>query len=205
VAWREPPLWLELVDRYLIAAEVGQLRPIICINKIDLADNQAEYQPIVELYQSLEYEVVLTSVIQLIGIEELRAELQYQTTVLAGLSGVGKSSLLAMIQPDLQLRTRQISQSTGEGKHTTTQVTLYPLEIGGAVIDTPGIREFGLAEVDRSELAYFFPEMAELAPYCRFKDCLHFDEPACAIKAAVEAQDISPSRYHSYRQIYETL
>jgi ribosome biogenesis GTPase len=204
VSWHEPPIWPELIDRYLIAAERSELQPIICINKIDLAENEA-YQPIVEIYHSLGYRVVLTSVVQGIGIEELRDLLQHQTTVLTGLSGVGKSSLLAAIQPDLQLRTGAISHATGEGRHTTTQATLFRLEFGGAVVDTPGIREFGLAGLERDELAGFFPEMAELIPDCRFRNCTHLNEPTCAIKMAVETGHISASRYHSYQLIYETL
>lgn len=204
-AWREPPIWLELIDRYLIAAERHHLTPIICVNKIDLAQDvqacQAEMQP----YLDLGYRVIWTSALTGAGVRELREALQGRTTVLAGVSGVGKSSLLAAVQPGLQLRTRKVSEHSREGRHTTSQVTMLKLEAGTFVVDTPGIREFGLSGLERRELAQFYPEIAAAASGCRFGDCSHTQEPGCAVVEAVEQGRIWAARYHSYQKIYFTL
>jgi ribosome biogenesis GTPase len=135
----------------------------------------------------------------------LRQVLRGQTTVLTGMSGVGKSSLLAAVQPGLQLRTAEVSQFSGEGKHTTTQVTMLKLEMGGYVVDTPGIREFGLSGLRRNELVNYYPEIAATAARCRFGDCSHSHEPGCAVKLAVQQGRIAEARYHSFKKIYRTL
>lgn len=204
-SWREPIIWLELIDRYLVAAERDNLPAVICVNKIDLLDDEAECQATLEPYQTLGYPLLLTSALTGEGIDELRALLRNRTTVLAGLSGVGKSSLLSAVQPDLQLRTAEVSEHSGEGRHTTTQAILLRLDEHTSVIDTPGIREFGLSGLYRHELAAFFPEIAAPALNCRFSNCTHLNEPDCAVQAAVEAGEVALSRYHSYQQIYETL
>lgn len=204
-SWREPQVWPELIDRYLITAERNQLQPIICLNKIDLADQPADYQPLLTVYQTLGYQTLTTSAKTGTGISQLQTLLDQQTTVLAGLSGVGKSTLLIAVQPDLQLRTGVVSESSGEGQHTTTQATWLQLATGGAVVDTPGIREFGLSGLLPAELAAYFPEIVALAGGCRFNDCTHLTEPACAVQAAVEQGQIAATRYHSYQQIYASL
>jgi ribosome biogenesis GTPase / thiamine phosphate phosphatase len=204
-ALREPPIWLELIDRYLIAAERHHLAPIICINKIDLAQDvqacRAEMQP----YLDLEYRVIWTSALTGKGVRELHEALQGRTTVLAGVSGVGKSSLLAAVQPGLQLRTRTVSGHSHEGRHTTSQVTMLRLEADTFVVDTPGIREFGLSGLERRELAQFYPEIMAAASGCRFGDCSHTQEPGCAVVQAVEQRRISAARYHSFQKIYLSL
>lgn len=204
-AWREPALWLELLDRYLIAAERNHLPVLICLNKMDLADDEAECQATLQPYRGLGYPIILTSTVTGQGITELRELLHRRTTVLTGLSGVGKSSLLTAVQPDLQLRVGEVSESSGEGRHTTTQAKLIRLDDHSAVIDTPGIREFGLSGLPQSELADFFPEIRDLATPCRFGNCRHLTEPDCAVRAAVQTGSIAASRYHSYQQIYATL
>lgn len=203
-SWREPVIWLELIDRYLIAAERSNLLPIICVNKIDLIEDQALFQATIQPYQALGYRLISTSARTGAGVEALRRALHDRMTVLTGLSGVGKSSLLSAVQPGLELRTGAVS-GRGEGRHTTVQATLLRLEAGGFVVDTPGIREFGLSDLRQSELVRFFREIAAEAPNCRFKNCAHGDEPACAVRGAVARGDIAASRYHSYRQIYATL
>ncbi|MBN1581847.1 MAG: ribosome small subunit-dependent GTPase A [Anaerolineae bacterium] len=203
-SWRDPVLWMELVDRYLIAAERHNLSPLICVNKIDLARDVAECRTKIGPYLDLGYPVLFTSATDGRGIEELRAVLKDRTTVLAGPSGVGKSSLLTAVQSDLQLRTGIVSDY-GEGRHTTTQVNLIELEMGGFVVDTPGIREFGLSGLSKSELVRFYPEIAALQARCRFGDCSHSHEPGCAVKDAVQKNRISQDRYHSYRVIYDGL
>jgi ribosome biogenesis GTPase len=204
-SWREPAIWLELIDRYLITAERSHLPAAICINKMDLAEDEAEYRQALQPYRELGYRVILTSALTGAGIAGLRAVLQNRTTVLAGLSGVGKSSLLTAVQPSLQLRVGEVSERRHEGRHTTTQTTLLKLADGSTVIDTPGIREFGLSGLRQPELVDFFPEMAALAPDCRFHNCSHLNEPDCAVQAALDNGTIAASRYHSYRQIFETL
>lgn len=204
-SWREPVIWLELIDRYLVAAERDNLPAVICVNKIDLLEDEAECQATLEPYQTLGYQILLTSALMSEGIDELGALLRNRTTVLAGLSGVGKSSLLSAVQPDLQLRTAEVSEHSGEGRHTTTQAILLRLDERTSVVDTPGIREFGLSGLYRHELVAFFPEIVDLAPNCRFNNCTHLNEPDCAVQAAIEDGKIAPSRYHSYQQIYETL
>jgi len=204
-SWRQPHLWAELIDRYLIASEINDLTGLICINKIDLVEDQAEFKAAIHPYLQLGIQLILTSARDGTGIHQLREVLRDHTTVLTGLSGVGKSSLLNAVHTGLQLRTKQVSSRWSQGRHTTSLSSLLPLDFGGYVIDTPGIREFGLVGVHRSDLAYHFPEMARLANRCQFTDCTHLDEPACAIRRAVATNAISENRYHSYQKIYATL
>jgi ribosome biogenesis GTPase len=204
-SWREPAVWLELIDRYLITAERNRLAPIVCVNKTDLADSvnvcQAEMRP----YLELGYRMLFTSAVRGDGVEELRSLLRDRTTVLVGLSGVGKSTLLQAVQPGLNLRTAETSARHHEGKHTTTQVNMLRLEMGGFVVDTPGIREFGLAGLRRRELAQYYPEIVALALDCRFADCTHGTEPDCAVRAAAERGISSRARYDNYCKIWDAL
>jgi ribosome biogenesis GTPase len=204
-SWRDPAIWLELVDRYLIAAERCGLLPIICVNKIDLAEDMAACRTTFQPYLDLGYRVIFTCALTGEGVGRLRKLLRGRTTVLAGLSGVGKSSLLSAVQPGLQLRIGEVSEYSGQGRHTTAQVVLHRLEVGGFVVDTPGIREFGLSGLRRGELARFYPEMTAAAGGCRFGDCAHIHEPGCAVKAAVQQGRVSATRYDSYEKIYHTL
>lgn len=196
-----PLIWFELVDRYLIAAAHNGLEPIICLNKIDLATSEEEYRRPMQPYLALDYEVLFTSATTGQGIDELRATLKDSRTVLAGLSGVGKSSLLNAVQLDLRLKTGLVSDRHHEGRHTTVQASLLPLAIGGTVVDTPGIREFGLWDVAPEEVAGYFPEIASLSGHCRFSGCSHVHEPGCAVRAAVDERKIAASRYDSYMKI----
>ncbi len=204
-SWREPALWPELVDRYLISAARNRLAPIICVNKIDLAADLAEPAAGLAPWQAAGYPVIFTSAQTGAGIAELHTALIGRTTALAGLSGVGKSSLLAAVQPGLDLRTSQVSDRRHEGRHTTTQTTLHPLDDGGFVVDTPGIREFGLSGLSRRDLASFYPEIAPLADRCQFADCSHTREPGCAVRAAVRDGRVAQVRYEDYRKIYRDL
>ena len=204
-SWSEPELWMELIDRSLIAAVEGKMEPLICLNKVDLAGDQAACWEEMRVYQELGHTVLFTSARTGQGVDALRAHLVGRETALTGLSGVGKSSLLMAVQPDLELRVADVSQARGEGRHATTQVSLLRLDGGGYVVDTPGIRELGLIKVHRHELVLYFPEIAALVGQCRFNDCTHTHEPGCAVLEAVEQEDIAWSRYHSYQSIYESL
>lgn len=204
-SWREPALWFELVDRYLVAAARSGLAPVICLNKIDLAGDVAACQAALAPYEALGQRIVLASAVTGSGVAELCTLLVGRTTALAGLSGVGKSSLLAAVQPGLDLRTGGVSARRHEGRHTTTQVTLHRLAGGGHVVDTPGIREFGLAGLRRAELMRYYPEIAAAARACRFADCTHDGEPGCAVGDAVQGGHIATVRLESYHKIAATL
>jgi ribosome biogenesis GTPase len=207
-SWEEPPFWAELVDRCIIAAQRSRLEPVVCVNKIDLAEDAAELEEALEPYEALGHLVVKTSVVSGEGIGDLRDLLRDKTTVLTGMSGTGKSSLISAAQPGLDLRTSHVSSSRkrkGEGRHTTTQVTMLGLEAGGFVVDTPGIREFGLSGLRRHELASFYPEISVLAPSCRFNNCTHIEEPGCAVRSGKDDGAVPSSRYRTYRVIRDTL
>jgi ribosome biogenesis GTPase len=203
-SWRDPHFWPELLDRYLIAIERNKLEAIICVNKVDLAESVIECWADLRPYVDLDYTVLFTSALTGEGIDDLCQLLQDRTTVLTGLSGVGKSTLLTAVQPGLQLRVAAVNEASHQGRHTTSQSRMAALDVGGYVIDTPGIREFGLTGLERSKLASFYPEIAALAGSCRFANCVHIDEPNCAVKAAVGRQ-VSTMRYDSYTKILAQL
>ncbi len=203
-SFAEPTLNLDLVDRYLVAADQGGLAAVICVNKLDLA-GRAKHAGELDAYQELGYAVVRTSAQSGIGIDLLRERLRGHTAVLAGPSGVGKSTLINAIQPGLELRTAPVSNRSGEGRHTTTASQLMPLAGGGYVIDTPGIREYTLWEIEPEQLDRLFPDLDAFREACRFGDCTHSHEPDCAIKDAVEAGEIIERRYASYLRMLEEV
>jgi len=229
----EPKLKPHLIDRYLVAAQKGRLRPIVCINKMDLAGRGEQIDPddlhiytqavgevdefdpedeldrqhitvgsVIDELTTLGYVCLTTSAVSGDGLEKLRELLRDKVTVLSGQSGVGKSSLLNAIQPQLGLKVGEVSQETEKGRHTTTLARLIPLEMGGFVVDTPGIRAFDLWAIDPAELEALFPEFEPLLPECRFGDCLHITEEGCAIREAAETGRISRRRYLSYVKMF---
>lgn len=196
----EPRLKPNLIDRMLVTAEKGGIRPVICINKIDLIE-PADLMPITGVYAQLGYEVLLVSAKDNFGIDRLRERLAGEESVVSGQSGVGKSSLLNAIEPDLHLRVQTVSEETQKGRHTTTTAQLIPLSFGGYVVDTPGIRQFQLWDVIPEEVAGFFRELRPYVSRCRFPDCTHTHEADCAVKDAVADGWIDARRYESYVQI----
>lgn len=197
-ATARPAFKAGLVDRYLIAAEVGGVTAVLCVNKMDLVEEEPEF---VAPYRALGLKVVTTSCVTGQGIDEFRRCLSGKTSVFAGPSGAGKSSLLNRLDARLDIVTREVSESTHKGKHTTTASRLYELEEGVRIIDTPGVRQLGLWGVSDAELAFYFPEMEELAVGCRFRDCSHVHEPDCAVLGALESGALMKHRYDSYRRI----
>lgn len=217
----QPRIKPHLIDRYLVAAGKGGLRPVICFHKWDLAeaasgaaarradaleaggdDDESAGMTLDELFEEfrgLGYRCLKTSVSTGAGLDELRCELKDHTTVLSGQSGVGKSSLINALQPGLELEVREVSDENEKGRHTTTRARLLRLSFGGYVVDTPGIRQFDLWSVEPGELEAFFPEIAAHVSHCRFRDCHHRPEDVgCAVLAAAEAGQISARRYASY-------
>jgi ribosome biogenesis GTPase len=203
VAAARPEPHLRMLDRFLVLCEANFLPAIIVVNKADLVPEdalRARFAP----YEAAGYRVVRCSVLEGSGVEEVGALLCGRTSVLTGPSGVGKSSLLNRIQPGLQLRTGEVSEAVGKGQHTTVSAELIPLECGGYVADTPGLREVGLWEVPLQELDTFFPEFEPYLGQCRFtRNCTHTHEPDCAISDAVAAGDIDAERYQSYRLLLQ--
>jgi ribosome biogenesis GTPase len=196
------PDWA-LLNRMLAIIEWQEIIPIICINKMDLV-SEIVAKEYIETYQKIGYRIVYTSTISDLGKEEFRSILKDHTTLFMGSSGVGKTSLLNWLQPGLKLRTGEISEATGTGRHTTTHTELVTLDEGGFVGDIPGVREFNLFGIDALDTPYLFKEFLPLLGECRFRDCTHIREPNCAIKAAVEQGSIAPLRYKSYLSIRET-
>ena len=207
------PKW-GLLDRYLVSAEACEIPALICITKLDLVKDAdggipGDLLEALETYRRIGYPVVLTSTVTGEGLDDLSAALRGQVSAFLGKSGVGKTSLLNALQPGLGLRVNEVNERTGKGKHTTTHLQMFPLEDSGrseatAIVDTPGIREFGLWEEDSDDLALYFPEMRSLVGRCRFGlDCRHDEEPGCAIRKAVTAGQISPYRYRSLRVLME--
>ncbi len=196
----EPRLKPNLIDRMLIAADKSGIRPVVCINKIDLVD-PAAFQPLVGVYSQMGYQVVLLSATTGFGLQRFRRMLAGRESVVTGQSGVGKSSLLNVVDPSLQLRVRTVSAESEKGRHTTTTARLIPLADGGYVVDTPGIRQFQLWDVIPEEVPAFFRDLRSYVSHCRYPDCTHTHEDNCAVKDAVADGRIDERRYESYCQI----
>ncbi len=201
---REPAFKPGLIDRFIIAAESGRLTPAIVINKIDLGIED-EVVETARIYSELGYEVFLMSAVDGRGMEEFGGFLKEHRSIMAGHSGVGKSTILNRLLPGVELPTQEISPSTGRGRHTTSHIELFRLPGGGFIIDSPGIKVLGLWQVDRDDLSSFYPEIAALEDECRFPNCSHIHEPDCAVRAAVDDGAVSALRYRNYVQIYESL
>jgi len=204
---RQPKFRTGFIDRFLVSTEAYEITPYIILNKIDLGtEEDAPYiAEALDVYGKLGYEVLLTSIYDEESIAELRAIMKDKTSVFIGPSGTGKTSLLNEIQPGIDRTVGAVSESSNKGKHTTTFAELIPLEFGGFLADTPGIREFGLVHFEPAEISLYFPEMRELREECRFYNCTHLHEPGCAVMQAFEEKKIAPSRYESYISMFESV
>lgn len=202
VTLRQPETALEFVDRFLVTCEAYKIPVTILLAKIDL---QAAEEVVFfrSIYEPIGYRVVEVSATTGEGVEAVHDLLVGRTTLLSGNSGVGKSTLVQRIDPTLDIRTGDISDSHHKGRHTTTFSTMYPLREGGALIDTPGIKGFGLIDIEEEELWHYFPEMMHYGRECRFYNCTHTHEPGCAVMAALEAGEISELRYESYLKMMD--
>ena len=204
---KEPRTSQGFIDRFLVASEMYHVPSIIVFNKADLYKRKEDekFGQLKEMYEQIGYKVFLISIKDNLGIDDLKLGIKDKITLISGHSGVGKSSLLNLFFPELRLKTQDISGWSGKGLHTTTFAEMFDLPLGGSVIDTPGMREFGLVDVSRQELSHYFPEMRERLGNCQFNNCLHTNEPGCAIKEAVSNGQIHEDRYVSYVNILESI
>lgn len=204
---KDPKTSTGFIDRFLITAEAYHIPAVIVFNKTDLFHRKEE-EKLAELsaiYESIGYKVIATSIVNKQGLDEVKSLLKDKITLLSGHSGVGKSSFINVLFPDLQLKTQEVSDWSGKGLHTTTFAEMFDLPGGGRIIDTPGIRELGLVDISKQELSHYFPEMRALINDCQFNNCMHINEPGCAVKEAVREGKISEDRYVNYVVILESI
>ena len=204
---KEPKTSQGFMDRFLVSCESYHIPAIIVFNKSDLyrKKEMEKFLILKNIYENIGYKVVLASVEKNEGIAEVKSLLQNKTTLLSGHSGVGKSTFINALFPGFQLRTQEVSGWSGKGLHTTTFAEMFDLENGGRIIDTPGVREFGLVDISKQELSHYFPEMRVLINDCQFNNCMHINEKDCAVKKAVNAGTVSEERYISYLTILDTM
>lgn len=204
---KEPKTSQGFIDRFLVASEMYHVVPVIVFNKSDLYKTKelGKYEQWKAMYEAAGYKVLLASAEKNEGIEALNEVLKNKTTLLSGHSGVGKSSLLNVLLPGMNRKVQDVSGWSGKGQHTTTFAEMFDLPGGGRIIDTPGMREFGLVDIEKQEVSHYFPEMRDRLNGCQFNNCLHVNEPGCAIKEAVVNGEIHEDRYVSYVNIMESI
>jgi ribosome biogenesis GTPase len=204
---KDPKTSQGFIDRFLISSESFHIPTIIIFNKADLYKKKEEekYELVKSIYEAAGYTVKKISVETNEGVEEVKHLLKDKVTLLSGHSGVGKSSFLNKIFPEMKLKTQDVSGWSGKGMHTTTFAEMFDVPFGGKIIDTPGIRELGLVDIPKQELSHYFPEMRALINDCQFNNCMHSEEPNCAVKKAVLENKISEDRYISYRNILDSI
>lgn len=195
------------IDRFLISCEAYHIPAVIVFNKADIYRKKEleQFALLKNIYQKAGYTVILASVQTGEGVAEIKALLKNKTSLLSGHSGVGKSTFINTVFPQFNLRTQEVSGWSGKGLHTTTFAEMFDLDGGGQIIDTPGVREFGLVDISKQELSHYFPEMKVLINECQFNNCMHINEPGCAVKNAVNAGTVSVDRYASYLTILDTM
>ncbi len=204
---KDPRTSQGFIDRFLVSAEAYHIPAAVVFNKMDIyrTKEMEKFEELKETYEKIGYNVLLTSMQTGEGAEAVKTLLQNKTTLLSGHSGVGKSTFINTVFPELDLKTQEVSGWSGKGMHTTTFAEMFDLPGGGRIIDTPGIREYGLVDIPKQELSHYFPEMRELLNNCQFNNCMHINEPGCAVKFATERGDIAMERYVSYYNILETI
>ena len=200
-----PPTFTGFIDRFLATAEAYNITTVLLFNKLDIYDDE-ELEKLALLdatYTDIGYKCIAISATKNIGIDEVKALMKDKTTMFSGHSGVGKSTLINAIEPTLNLKTKEVSKQHRQGMHTTTFAEMFHLSFGGFIIDTPGIKGFGVVDFEPHQITDYFPEFFKLKSNCKFNNCLHINEPKCAIKEAVENGEIAYSRYNSYVQMVE--
>ena len=204
---KEPKTSQGFIDRFLVACEMYHVSAFIVFNKSDLYKTKEleKYEQWKTMYETVGYKVLLVSADKNEGIEQLNSILNNKISLLSGHSGVGKSSLLNVLMPGMNRKVQDVSGWSGKGQHTTTFAEMFDLPGGGSIIDTPGMREFGLVDIEKSELSHYFPEMRDRLNGCQFNNCMHINEPDCAIKQAVRQGEIFEDRYVSYVHILESI
>jgi ribosome biogenesis GTPase len=204
---KEPRTSQGFMDRFLVACEMYHVPAVIVFNKYDLykPKDVEQYEAFKEMYESIGYKVMPVSVKNKTGLEDIQDVLKDKVTLISGHSGVGKSSFINVVLPNSKIKTKDVSGWSGKGQHTTTFAEMYDLPYGGQIIDTPGMREFGLVDIEKPELSGYFPEMRQHLNDCQFNNCLHINEPDCAVKQAVIDGAITEDRYVSYYNILESL
>lgn len=204
---KDPKTSQGFIDRFLIASEAYHVPAIIVFNKADLYRKKEEekFNEVKSIYEKIGYKIILMSIEKNTGVEEVKLLLKDKVTMLSGHSGVGKSSFINIVFPEFALKTQDVSGWSGKGLHTTTFAEMFDLPFGGKIIDTPGLREFALMDIPKQELSHFFPEMRTLINDCQFNNCMHIEEPGCAVKIAVNDGGIAIDRYVSYRNILNTI
>lgn len=204
---KEPKTSQGFIDRCLVAAEAYHIPSVIVFNKTDIYKKKEweKFEHLKNMYEQVDYPVYAVSMKTQEGLEQLKELLKGSTSLIYGHSGTGKSSFINYLLPQLSLRTKEVSNWSGKGMHTTTFAEMFDLEFEGQIIDTPGIREFALRDIEKPELSHYFPEMRMLLQECRFNNCLHIEEPGCAVKEAVNEGKIYAERYISYYNIFESI
>ncbi len=204
---KDPKTSTGFIDRFLVASEAYHVPAIIVFNKTDLykTKEKEKFERIKEVYEKIGYPVYSMSVANIEGVDAVKELLKDKITLLSGHSGVGKSSFINTIFPENIIKTQEVSGWSGKGLHTTTFAEMFDLPFGGKIIDTPGMREFAMMDIEPHELSHYFPEMKARIHYCKFNNCMHIEEPGCAIKAAVEENKIAAERYISYLNILGTI
>jgi len=204
---KDPKTSTGFIDRFLCSCEMYHLPAIIVFNKADIYKNKEveKFEDLKNIYTTIGYKMVLTSIKNNEGVDEVKNILHQKTTLLSGHSGVGKSTLINKIFPELGLKTQEVSDWSGKGMHTTTFAEMFDLPFGGKIIDTPGIRELGITGLTKQELSGYFPEIKERINHCKFNNCMHINEPNCAVKEAVQQGKIAQERYLNYKAILESI
>ena len=200
-----PPTFTTFIDRFLVTAEAYSIKTILVFNKIDAyeIEQKAEILYLKDIYEAIGYECIEVSATENINVAKIKELMTGKVSMFSGHSGVGKTTLLNTIEPDLNLKTKEISEQHKQGQHTTTFAEMFDLSFDAQIIDTPGIKGFGVVDMEKDELGDYFPEFFALKEHCKFNNCIHINEPNCAVKEALENEEISWSRYKSYLQILE--